>query len=236
MESVPTATHPPAMSRIARIPSYIRALLGMVRPSFIGFLRVWMQHARHTRGWLRIPDGYLLYRLARGATPHGEVVEIGSAWGRSTICLAAGARSVAGGPVVAIDPHTGDTWFLEESGLDHIDSFTEFSTNIAGAGLSDWVSPVVMTSEAAAAEFPDHPIRLLFIDGLHTLEGVERDIEDWLPRVAVGGVIVFDDYDNVAEGVGVRQAVDRLLASGTVDPHLRRAFNLVWTQRLAGPA
>ena len=214
MESVPTVAHTPVLSRVARIPSYIRAMVGMLRPSFITFFGVWMRHARQTRGWLRIPDGYLLYRLARDATSSGDVVEIGSAWGRSTICLAAGSRSVDGGPVVAIDPHTGDTWFLEESGLDRIDSFTEFSSNIARAGLSDWVAPMVMTSEAAAAEFPDRPIRLLFIDGLHTLEGVEQDIDDWVPRVAAGGVIVFDDYDNVADGVGVREAVDRLLASG----------------------
>jgi predicted O-methyltransferase YrrM len=236
MDSAPTVAPTPVLSRVARIPSYIRAIVGMLRPSFISFFRVWMRDTRHTRGWLRIPDGYLLYRLARDPTSSGDVVEIGSAWGRSTICLAAGSRSVEGRPVVAIDPHTGDTWFLEESGLDRIDSFTEFSSNVARAGLSDWVAPMVMTSEAAAAEFPDGPIRLLFIDGLHTLEGVERDIDDWVPRVAEGGVIVFDDYDNVADGVGVREAVDRLLASGMVDPHLRRAFNLVWTYRLPGPA
>jgi hypothetical protein len=190
-----------------------------------------MSYGRHARGWLRFPDGFLLFRLAKARPLDGEIVEIGSAWGRSTICLGAGARSSARERVSAIDPHTGDSWFLQDIGAGRIDSFAEFSANIERAGLSDWVEPIVKTSEAAAQEFPQAPIRLLFVDGLHTLEGVERDIADWVPRVRNGGVIVFDDYDNTADGVGVRMAVDRLLASGLVEPTLRRGFNLVWTRR-----
>jgi predicted O-methyltransferase YrrM len=224
------------LNRMARIPTYGLALVGMVRPSFLRFLPIWIQHGRHARGWLRVPDAFLLYRLASGRAGEGQIVEIGSAWGRSTICLGAGARRAGAERVTAIDPHTGDTWYLDEIGEGTIDSFTEFSANIAKADLNEWVTPVVMTSEAAAAALPDAPIRLLFIDGLHTLEGVERDIADWVPRVRDGGVIVFDDYDNTAEGVGVRTAVDRLLQSGKVDPTLRRAFNLVWTTRRSGAA
>jgi predicted O-methyltransferase YrrM len=136
--------------------------------------------------------------------------------------------------VTAIDPHTGDSWYLDEIGEGRIDSFAEFTANIERAGLGEWVTPIVMTSEAAAVELPAKPIRMLFIDGLHTLEGVQRDIDDWVPRVRDGGFVVFDDYDNAAEGVGVRSAVDRLLQSGLVDPTLRRGFNLVWTTRLSG--
>ena len=231
--SLPAA---PSASRLARVPSYLRALSAMIRPSLLPFLPVWLDHVRSTRGWLRIPDGYLLFRLARNGPTEGSIVEIGSAWGRSTLCLAAGSRSANRERVVAIDPHTGDAWFLEDAGVPQIDSFGEFSANIHSAGLGDWVEPMVMTSETAARDVPPAPIRLLFIDGLHTLDGVERDIADWVPRVRDGGVIVFDDYDNVAEGVGVRTAVDRLLVSGLVEPKLRRAFNLVWTYRVAPPA
>lgn len=236
MKEASTLPAAPPAGRLARVPSYLRALAAMLRPSLLSFLLVWILHVRTTRGWLRIPDGFLLYRLARDGPVEGSIVEIGSAWGRSTLCLGAGARSADRERVVAIDPHTGDAWFLEEAGVHQIDSFAEFTANIEGAGLGDWVQPMVMTSEAAARDVPPAPIRLLFIDGLHTLDGVQRDITDWVPRVRDGGVIVFDDYDNVADGVGVRTAVDRLLASGLVDPKLRRAFNLVWTYRVAPPA
>jgi predicted O-methyltransferase YrrM len=204
----------------------------MVRPSVLAFLPMWLRHGRTSRGWLRLPDAFLLFRLAK-ATKSGAVVEIGSAWGRSTLCLAEGARLAGGEGVTAIDPHSGDPWYLKDAGLGQIDSFAEFAANVARAGLTEWVKPVVMTSEAAAARFPATPIRLLFIDGLHTPEAVQRDITDWVPRVTEGGVIVFDDYDNDSEGVGVREAVDRLLASGTVEPSLHRAFNLVYTRRIA---
>ena len=133
--------------------------------------------------------------------------------------------------MTAIDPHTGDAWFLNDEGVGSIDSFAEFSRNVAGACLVAWVTPLVMTSETAAAEPSPPRVRLLFIDGSHTFEGVQRDIDDWIPRVPAGGIIVFDDYDNTADGVGVRRAVDGLLASGSVEPVLRRSFNLVWMYR-----
>ncbi|HEY7701856.1 MAG TPA: class I SAM-dependent methyltransferase [Candidatus Limnocylindrales bacterium] len=221
--------------RVVRIPAYLRSLATLIRPDIVRFLPIWVRHVRHVRGWLRLPDAFLLYRLARARRPAGDIVEIGSAWGRSTVCLAAGSRSVRAERILAIDPHTGDDWFLEETGQERIDSLAEFQANVDGAGLHDWVTPLVTTSELAARERPAGPIRLLFIDGLHTLEGVQRDIADWVPRVAPGGVIVFDDYDNTADGVGVRVAVDRLLDSGLVEPTLRRAFNLVWTYRVASP-
>jgi MMP 1-O-methyltransferase len=217
--------------RVARIPSYLRALSSLVGPDLIEFLPVWLRVRRRVRGWLRMPDAMLLFRLARHGNGNGEVVEIGSAWGRSTIFLAAGTKVAGREPVTAIDPHTGDAWFLADEGVERIDSFTEFTKNIDDAGLSDWVKPLVMTSEQAA-HGASAPIRLLFIDGLHTEEAVEGDIADWLPRVVAGGSIIFDDYDNVTEGVGVRAAVDRLLTSGLVEPQLRRAFNLVWTTKV----
>jgi hypothetical protein len=223
------------LQRAIRIPAYGLSLVALIRPDAVRFLPIWLRHVRHVRGWLRLPDAFLLFRLARARRAAGAVVEIGSAWGRSTICLAAGSRSVRGERILAIDPHTGDDWFLEETGQERIDSLAEFQANVDGAGLHDWVTPLVMTSEQAARERPARPIRLLFIDGLHTLEGVERDIADWVPRVVPGGVVAFDDYDNTAEGVGVRVAVDRLLGSGLVAPALRRGFNLVWTYRVASP-
>lgn len=220
-------------SRLARLPLYARSLASCVRPSFLRFLPLWVSASRSVRGWLRMPDAFLLYRLAADSTVSGSIVEIGSAWGRSTIFLAAGLRYCGEGRVRAIDPHTGDHWFLEREGLDQIDSFSEFTANIRRFSLHEWVEPIVATSHAAAGPTAAEPSRLLFIDGLHTYAGIRQDIDDWVPGVAPGGVIVFDDYDNTEPGVGVRQAVDELLGSGMVEPKLRNCFNLVWTRRLS---
>lgn len=224
------AAPPATASRIRRVPSYVRAIAGMLGRDIVPFLRMWLPIRQRVRGWLRGPDALLLFRLARRGPGTGGIVEIGSAWGKSTICLASGSRLAGREIVTAIDPHTGDAWFLDEVGAQRIDSFAEFSANVERAGCREWVKPIVKTSEAAALE-PAEPVRLLFIDGLHTYEAVQQDIADWVPRVVPGGVVIFDDYDNTAPGVGVKRAVDDLLRTGLVDPTLRRGFNLVWTVR-----
>jgi predicted O-methyltransferase YrrM len=159
------------------------------------------------------------------------VVEIGSAWGRSSVFLAAGCRDSSREGLIAIDPHTGDDWFLADAGIGRVNSYDEFRSNLRRFEVADWVEPLVMTSDEAAATVPSQPIRLLFIDGSHTYEAVSRDIHNWVPRLVDGGVVVFDDYPNPDPTVGVRQAVDDLLASGLVEPTLRRGFNLVWTRK-----
>jgi hypothetical protein len=61
---------------------------------------------------------------------------------------------------------------------------------------------------------------------------VKADIDNWVPRLAPGGIVVFDDYYNSNDGVGVRRAVDELLASGLVDPTLQSTRSLfVWTRK-----
>jgi hypothetical protein len=72
---------------------------------------------------------------------------------------------------------------------------------------------------------------LLFVDGLHTYEAVKADIDDWVPRVIPGGVIVFDDYFPLGDHPGVKQAVDELVGSGTVGA-LRRGLGVhAWTYK-----
>lgn len=216
--------------RALRLPAYWRAWAGVIDRDLLEFLRLWRRVDPAVRGWLRAPDAYLLYRLARRGPGVGKIVEIGSAWGRSTVCLAAGSKVAHRERVTAIDPHTGDNWYLEEEGAGPIDSFAEFTKNLRAFQVDDWVKPIRATSETAA-EGPPEPIRLLFIDGLHTYEGVSADVRDWVPRLIPGGIVVFDDYPNPDPTVGVRRAVDDLLVSGLVEPRLRSAFNLTWTVR-----
>ena len=51
------------------------------------------------------------------------------------------------------------------------------------------------------------PIDVLFIDGAHTYEGVRGDIENMVPHVVPGGVVIFHDYHME----GVKRAVDEFL-------------------------
>lgn len=172
-------------------------------------------------GWLRLSDAYFLYEVARRGPGHGSVVEIGSAFGKSTIFLAAGSKAADREKVYAIDPHTGP----------EASSFDAFMRNMRTHGLESWVTPVVSTSVEAARSIDTGPIRLLYVDGLHTYEGVRADIADWIPKVVGGGVIVFDDYESRQPTVDVRRAVDELLASGLVENPLRHGCRHVWTTK-----
>jgi predicted O-methyltransferase YrrM len=219
------------LRRVSRAPRYAAASLRALHGDATAFLPLWRDVRNSVRGWLRMPDAHFLYTMARRGPATGAIVEIGSAWGRSTIFLARGSRDAHREKVIAIDPHTGDDWFLAEAGLPRIDSHDEFMTNLARHGVDSWVLAVRKTSTDAALSLPAEPIRLLFIDGLHTYEGVAADIRDWVPRVAAGGIVVFDDYMNTDAGVGVKQAVDELLETGLVGCEPHTVFNLTWLTR-----
>lgn len=107
------------------------------------------------------------------------VLEIGSAYGYSTIVMAQVAKSV-----VAIDPMT------------QFDSWKVFHDNVEAHGVAAKVSLLVLRSEIAlpalykAGEWYD----LIFIDGDHLPESVRHDLA-WARRlVRLGGVIALHDY------------------------------------------
>jgi len=53
----------------------------------------------------------------------------------------------------------------------------------------------------------DESLDFVFIDGLHTYEGVKADLEAWFTKVRPGGFIIGDDY-KYPRFPGVTQAVD----------------------------
>lgn len=65
-------------------------------------------------------------------------------------------------------------------------------------------------------------IDLLIVDGDHTLPGVTRDLDAWLPHMAKGGIVFLHDYDatgtqfeSVEQYPGVWLAVNEILESNT---------------------
>lgn len=64
-----------------------------------------------------------------------------------------------------------------------------------------------MTSDEAAIQVPA-PVDFVWIDGDHRYEQVKRDIQNWMPKISLGGIICGHDYIQAA---GVKEAVDELL-------------------------
>lgn len=157
-------------------------------------------------GWLWKEEGEILYRLAQLNKNIGVIVELGSYKGKSTICLAQGSKKVNGGKVYAIDNFIGDSYV----GIKKTSFYNQFLSNIKKYFLKEYVESIKGNFSEAAKSW-NKPIRLLFIDGSHNYKDVKRDFENWEPKVAPGGIIVFHD---ALVWPGVSKFVRQVINSG----------------------
>jgi len=146
------------------------------------------QLTREVGGWLTDREGSVLFDLAKSCRGDGVIVEIGSYKGKSTIWLGKGSQAGRNVKVYAIDPHT-DAGGREPG---KVPTFQDFQRNIAAAGLTDTVVPIVKTSADAVRDF-DLPVELIFIDGAHDFDSVKQDFDLWFPKVIDGGIMAFHD-------------------------------------------
>ena len=147
-------------------------------------------------GMIDLRSGQNLYMLCYMQQLAGDVVEIGSWQGRSTIFLGNAVKDSGNGTMYAIDHFKGnlgkEDFYKVGGSLD--DLAEKFLANISAAGLDDQVQLLDMSSEDAVSHLSNIRIRFLFIDGDHTYEGVKRDIELFFPLLQKGAIVVFDDY------------------------------------------
>ena len=146
------------------------------------FARVWPRLQ-----WDHRPTARRLYELAARGPGEGCIVEIGSFIGNSTIYLAAAGRD----RVHAVDPHSEDS-MRQVPGTSGTSE--TFLANLERFGVRNRVEYHRMPSVEAAAAWHGGPIRLLFVDGLHTYDAVTADCGAWAPHLAAEHVVLFDDY------------------------------------------
>lgn len=116
------------------------------------------------------------YELRRIAADQ-YVLEIGSAWGFSTVLMA-----LAGAHVTAVDPH-------EDHG-----TYPQFMANLEAYGVRDRVDVYRIRSDQFRSTV-DHPwFDLVFIDGDHTEHGARFDCRLARQLVRPGGLIAVHDY------------------------------------------
>jgi predicted O-methyltransferase YrrM len=128
-------------------------------------------------GWCGGGQPVFLYRLSRGLSGSGEIVEIGTFAGKSATALAMAQRDANGRPVHTID----------------IVEHPEVAKNLARLGVDRWVRRITGDSRAVAAAWT-RPIELLFIDGGHAYAEARGDIDAWTPFVVEDGLVVVHDY------------------------------------------
>lgn len=140
-------------------------------------------------------ESFVLRELARGQ----RVIEVGAAFGFSTIILAQVATHVT-----SIDPH------------DQLNSRETHTHNLEHYAIpEDRVSAIQGYSQSVLPELPDRSASFVFIDGDHSMAAVVRDVNEAIRLIDFGGYVAAHDYDEDT-CPGVRPACDALLPGGAL--------------------
>lgn len=159
-------------------------------------------------------QGSLLYNLSAFGQIKGDIVEIGSWLGKSTIYLGTGCKTSRNGVVHAVDTFKGNIGktFMYQAPLTGSETiFDRFLKNIAMFGLSSYVKTYKMTSKRAREKIKKK-VRLVFIDASHEYKDVKSDIALWSPLIKKGGLVVLDDHNSSFPGV-VKAVKEKILNS-----------------------
>jgi predicted O-methyltransferase YrrM len=167
----------------------------------------------------------VLYCLARQAPSLGDIVEIGSDQGKSTITLALGAkRSEKPCDVHAVDPFLGGSVMTSSQREELLRS------NLSAYRVDNVVLHPVTSGEYRRQR--QTPIRLMFVDAAHDYLNSSFDFLAWKELIAPGGFLAAHDVDNYAYGPGTRNAFFDCVLQ---DPRFRLAChmdNLAVAQRI----
>jgi hypothetical protein len=147
--------------------------------------------------------------------PEGDVVEIGSWWGKSAYVLAQLACFYHIGPLLCVDPWSNlhllqndEKQLVDRIPVNADEAFTIFQLNLRPYANGK-VNYLRLPSLDAAAEYRktrsvtsgafgktvyNGHIAVLHIDGNHSYKSARSDVEAWADLVLPGGWIIIDDY------------------------------------------
>lgn len=121
--------------------------------------------------------GQLLYLLARAVQAH-RVVEFGTSFGISTLCLASAVRDNGGGQVVTTELQP--------------DKARQARENFVAAGLDDLIDLRLGDARETLRELPG-PVDLVLLDGWLDLRLPVLNLVE--PRLRPGALVIVDDID-----------------------------------------
>ena len=134
-------------------------------------------------------------------TSEMRIIEIGSYVGESTMLFADRFKEV-----VSVDPYIND-YDLNDDACHHASFDKVYKQFIRNTLSIPNIKSIKETSQNAFSILKDQQWDMVYIDGLHTLEGVSYDIEHYKTLIKPGGFICGHDY-----GWGsVRSAIGLLL-------------------------
>ena len=169
-----------------------------------------IKDAQQIEGHLTLKEIRFLCLLAAVPTTTGEILEIGSFKGKSTIVLAKSVKFIGGNCVIAVDPMTLPA--ATDPATDPTSSlYSEFRKNLCDHNVDTIVEFYQMFSQDFARTW-SRKLKLLWIDGDHTYLGTKRDFETFFPFLNPGAIVAFHDVLHGFEGP-VRVMTEHILLS-----------------------
>lgn len=132
----------------------------------------------------------------------GDFLEIGAFKGKTTIFLGKFLeRRFPERKIITVDPHCQEHIDAVFAAADRqVNIFDHFVRHTAVLKNHQHLA---MSAVEASELIPDGSIAFAFIDGDHSEKAVIEDFGLYLPKMAIGGIMCFDDYRNPAwAGVG----------------------------------
>lgn len=177
---------------------------------FAKFANDLVKEVESVEGYLSPIEMHFLALLAACPPALGEVLEIGSFKGKSTIILAKAASLTDNGIINAVDPMTAPSETDPDLKGD-LSSLSDFLRNLAEHEVQENVR-FHQTYSFELAKTWDKPLRLLWIDGDHTYIGTRVDFEGFAPHLSDGAIVAMHDVLHEFEG-GARVFMENILLS-----------------------
>ena len=179
----------------------VLALLGRLdQDDYVDYVRAFVDQGRAAAGehWRYADITTVLAAATRLLRPR-SYLEVGVRRGRSAAVVAAVAPECG---IVAVDLWNEGYAGMENPGPDHVRAQLQ---RVGHSGPIRFLSgdSHIELPRLFAAE-PELTFDLITVDGDHSTQGASRDLEDVLPRLRVGGALVFDDVSHQAHPALVR--------------------------------
>lgn len=142
-------------------------------------------------------------------------VEVGSWKGKSAAAMA--VEIINSGKNIQFD--CVDTWMGSPEHSDDINVRNNnlYDTFIANMKpVENYYRPIRLTSVDAAKLYHDKSLDFVFIDADHSYEAVKEDINVWLPKLKLGGILAGHDFNPATLHGGVERAVTEAFGNNTI--------------------